>query len=61
MKRYLYWFAHGKPYGFYEIIVKRIIVSTFNYDNVYEVVNNNNKPYINTIIYVVKMNQSYVN
>jgi hypothetical protein len=60
MKRYLCWFAYGEPYVPYETIVERIVGSTFNSSNVYEVVDDNSNPYRNMIIDAMRMNQGYV-
>jgi hypothetical protein len=60
MKRYLCWFAYGEPYVPYETIVERIVESTFNSSNVYEVVDDNSNPYRNMIIDAMRMNQGYV-
>jgi hypothetical protein len=60
MKRYLCWFAYGEPYVPYETIVERIVRSTSNSSNVYEVVDDNSNPYRNMIIDAMRMNQGYV-
>ena len=60
MKRYLCWFAYGEPYVPYETIVERIVGSTSNSSNVYEVVDDNSNPYRNMIIDAMRMNQGYV-
>jgi len=60
MKRYLCWFAYGEPYVPYETIVERIVGSTSNSSNVYEVVDDNSNPYRNMIIDAMRINQGYV-
>jgi hypothetical protein len=45
MEKYLYWFAHEEPYVTYEIMIERMIGSTFSSSNVHGVVDDNNNPY----------------
>jgi hypothetical protein len=59
MKRYLYWFTHKEPYVPHETIVERVVRSTFSSSNVHEAINDNNNPYINMIMDVMRMNRGY--
>jgi hypothetical protein len=45
MKRYLCWFVYGEPYVPHEIMVEKMIGSTSNSNNVYEVVDDNSNPH----------------
>jgi hypothetical protein len=40
-------------------MVKRTVGSNFNYSNVHRVVDDNNNPYRNMVINVMRMNQGY--
>ena len=59
MERYLCWFVHGEPYVPHEIMVEKMIGSTSNSNNVYEVVDDNSNPHKSMIIDVIGMNQGY--
>jgi len=41
IKRYLFWFAHEEPYIPHEIMVERMVKSTYNFSNVHAVVDDN--------------------
>jgi hypothetical protein len=41
----------------HETIVERMVGLTFSSSNIHEVVNNNNKPYMNMVMYAMMMNQ----
>ena len=59
MERYLCWFVHGEPYVPHEIMVEKMIGSTSNSNNVYEVVDDNSNSHKSMIIDVIGMNQDY--
>jgi hypothetical protein len=60
MEKYLYWFAHEKPYVPYKTMVKMMVGSTSSSNNVYEVVNNNINHYRSMIMDAMRMNQGDV-
>ena len=60
MKKYICWYAHGEPYVLHDIMVERMVGSTFSSNNVYRVVNDNSNPYRNMVMNAMRMNQIYV-
>jgi len=59
MERYSCWFVHEEPYVSHEIMEEKMIGSTSNSNNVYEVVDDNSNPHKSMIIDVIGMNQGY--
>jgi hypothetical protein len=59
IEKYLCWFTHEKPYVSYEIMVERMVGSTFSSSNVHWVVNDNSNSYRNMNMDVMWMNQSH--
>ena len=57
--KYLGWFAHGEPYIPYDTMIEKLIGSTFSYNNVHEVLDNNNNPYRRMVMDIIRMNQGY--
>ena len=60
VEKYLYWFAHEKPYVSYETMVEKTVGSTFSSSNVHEVVDDNSSSYRNMVMKVMRMNYGYV-
>jgi hypothetical protein len=56
IEKYLCWFVHGELYIPYEIMLEKIVGSTSNSSNVHGVVDDNNNPYRNMVMSVMKMN-----
>jgi len=56
MKDYLYWYAHEELFVCNESMVERMVVLTSSASNVYGVVNDNNNPYMNMVMEVMRMN-----
>jgi hypothetical protein len=56
MKDYLCWYAHGGIFVCDESMVERMVGSTSSASNVHEVVNDNNNPYRNMVMDVMRMN-----
>jgi hypothetical protein len=54
------WYAHREPYVPHDIMVERMIRSTFSSSNVYRVVDDNRNFYRNMVINVMRMNQIHV-
>jgi hypothetical protein len=44
MKKYLCWYAYGKPYVPHDIMVEMMVESTSSSSNVHEVIDDNNNP-----------------
>jgi hypothetical protein len=61
MKKYMCWYAHKEPYVLHDIMVERMIESTFSFSNVYRVVDDNSNPYRNIVMNAIRMNQIHVN
>jgi len=59
MEKYLYWFANREPYVPHETMIEMIVGSTSSSSSVHGVVNNNNNPYRNMVMNVMRMNQGY--
>jgi len=59
MEKYLFWFAHRKPYVPYETMVKKKVGSTSSSSNMHGVVDDNSNSYRNMVIDVMRMNQCY--
>jgi hypothetical protein len=59
-KQYICWYAHGEPYIPHEIMIEKMVGSTFSASNVHEVVDDNNNPYRNMVMDVMRMNQGHV-
>jgi hypothetical protein len=57
MKDYLCWYVHGELFVRNESVVERMVGSTSSASNVHEVINDNNNPYKNMVMYVMRMNQ----
>jgi len=55
----LCWFAHREPNIPYEVMVEKIVSSTSSYNNVHEVVNDNNNPDRSMMMNAIRMNQGY--
>jgi hypothetical protein len=60
MEKYLCWFAYGEPYFPYEILVKRMVGSTFSSSNVHGVVDDNSNPYQIMVTDAMGINEGYV-
>ena len=58
MEKYLYWFAHGKPYVPYETIIQRMVESTFSSNNMYGVADDHSNCYKSIVIDAIRMNRS---
>jgi V8-like Glu-specific endopeptidase len=56
MERYPCWFAYGEPYLSHETIVEKMVGSTSSSNNVHKVVDDNNNPYRNVVMDVMRMN-----
>ena len=61
MEKYLCWYAHGEPYVPYDTMVERMVRSTSSASNVHGVVDNNNNPYRNMVMEVMRINQGHAN
>jgi len=59
MEKYLCWFAHREPYVLYKTMLERMAESTSSSSNVHRVVDDNNNPYRNIVMDVIRMNQGY--
>ena len=59
MEKYLCWYAHGEQYVPYDIMVERMVRSTFSASNVHGVIDDNNNPYRNMVIDAMRMNQGH--
>jgi hypothetical protein len=59
MEKYPCWYAHGKPYVPYNTIIEMMVRSTSSSSNVHGVVDDNNNPYRNMVMNVMRMNQGY--
>ena len=59
MEKYLCWYTHEEPFVPHDTMVERMVGSTSSSSNVHEVVDDNNNPYRNMVMDVMKMNQSY--
>ena len=53
------WYAHIKPYGSYDTMVERMVVSTYSASSVHEIVDDNSNPYRNMNIDTMRMNQDH--
>ena len=60
MKKYMFWYAHRELYAFHDIMVERMVGSTFSYSNVYRIVDDTSNPYRNMVMNAIKMNQIHV-
>jgi len=56
MKKYLCWYAYGKPYVPHDTMVEMMVRSISSSSNVHEVIDDNNNPYKNMVIDAIKMN-----
>jgi len=61
MKDYLCWYVHGELLVRNESMVERMVGSTSSASNVHEVINDNNNPYKNMVMYAIRMNQGNAN
>jgi hypothetical protein len=57
MEKYLYWFAHGKPYVPYETMIQRMVESTFSSNNMYGVVDDHGNCYRSIVMDAIRMNR----
>jgi hypothetical protein len=57
IKKYLCWFAYGEPYVRYKTVVEMMVMSTFSFSNVYEVVDDNSNHYRSMVMSAMRMNQ----
>ena len=55
MERYRCWFAHRESYVSHETIIERVVKSTFSFRIVRKVIDDNNNPYMNMVIDVMRM------
>ena len=60
MKKYLCQFVYGEPYVSYEIMVERIVNSTFSSNNMHEVIDDNSNHYKSIAMDAMRMNQDYI-
>jgi len=60
MEDYRCWYAHGELFVRYKSMGERVVGSTSSASNVYGVANNNNNPYMNMVMNVMRMNQGNV-
>ena len=56
-KEFMCWYVYIKPYVSHYTMVERMVESTSSATNVYGVVDNNNNPYRNMVMNVMRMNQ----
>jgi hypothetical protein len=56
-KEFMCWYVYIKPYISHYTMVERMVESTSSANNVYGVVDDNNNPYRNMVMNVMRMNQ----
>jgi hypothetical protein len=59
IEQYMFWYIHREPYVPHEIMVERMIGSTFNASNVHGVIDDNSNPYRNMVMDMMRMNQGH--
>jgi hypothetical protein len=59
MDKYMCCFAHKEPYVPHETMIERIVKSTSSSSNVHGVIDDNHNSYMNMVMDVMRMNQSY--
>jgi hypothetical protein len=57
MEKYLYWFAHEKPYVSYETMIEKMVGSTFSSGNMYGVVDDHINCYRSMVMDAMRMNR----
>lgn len=59
MEKYPCLYAHRELYVPHDTMIEMMVESTFSFSNVYRVVGDNNNPYKNIAIDVMRMNQGH--